>query len=112
MWKLLLALILFAGISSCSQNPAPVAGCNPNLEYFADHPSASQNQAVFIKAVDEVSVPLPEKPVNWIDENFWSLISTVSLAVYEFLALKIPTSKTMSIIGNLYKLITWFLPEF
>lgn len=46
---------------------------------------------------------------NWVDENFWSTVSGILLLVYEFLALKMPTSKSISILGNLYKLLTWFI---
>jgi hypothetical protein len=49
--------------------------------------------------------------VKWIDENFWTMISGLFVIIYEFLALKIPTSKTLSLIGNLYKLITKLIPD-
>jgi len=53
----------------------------------------------------------PAAPVSWVDSNFWSLVTGVGALVYEFLALKLPSSKTLSIIGNLYKLITKIVPD-
>lgn len=72
-----------------------------------------QLQVPVMNAVDQTAQPAPDTPapIKWVDENFWSTISGVLLLVYEFLALKMPTSKSISILGNLYKLLTWFVPD-
>ena len=48
---------------------------------------------------------------GWIDSNFWSMASGVFVLLYEFLVLKLPTNKTLSLIGNLYKLLTNLIPD-
>jgi len=70
-------------------------------------------QADVIYAVDEPALPSAGAtgPVNWVDGNFWQAVSGILLVIYEFLALKIPTSRSVSVIGNLYKLLTWFVPD-
>ena len=70
-------------------------------------------QADVIYAVDETVLPAPDTPapVKWVDENLLTMASGILLLVYEFLALKMPTSKSISILGNLYKLLTWFVPD-
>jgi len=75
--------------------------------------AGDQVQADVIYAVDETALPVPDTPVptKWLDENLLQTISGVILLLYEFLALKMPTSKSISILGNLYKLLTWFVPD-
>jgi len=70
-------------------------------------------QANVIYAVDESGLPVPETPAptKWVDENLWQTLLGVFLLVYEFLALKMPTSKSISLLGNLYQLITRFVPD-
>jgi len=53
---------------------------------------------------------LPSSP-NWIDSNLWTVGSGIFVLLYEFLVLKLPTNKTLSLIGNLYKLLTRFIPD-
>jgi len=75
---------------------------------------ADQNvQADVIYAVDETALPTPDSPapIKWVDENFWTTATGVLLLIYEFLVLKMPTSKSISILGNLYKLLTFFVPD-
>lgn len=75
--------------------------------------AGNQAQADVIYAVDETALPTPDSPapIKWVDENFWTTATGVLLLVYEFLALKMPTSKSISILGNLYKLLTFFVPD-
>jgi len=75
--------------------------------------AGDQVQADVIYTVDETALPAPDTPVpiKWLDENLLQTISGVILLLYEFLALKMPTSKSISILGNLYKLLTWFVPD-
>ena len=73
-----------------------------------------QIQAPIIRAADELTVPAQDSdpaPIKWLDENLLSAISGIVLIVYEFLARKIPTSKSVSILSNVYKLIAWFVPD-
>jgi len=60
------------------------------------------------KAADEFT--LPSAP-NWMDSNLWTMGSGIFVLLYEFLVLKLPTNKTLSLIGNLYKLLTRFIPD-
>jgi len=75
--------------------------------------AADQVQADVIYAADETALPTPDTPVpvKWVDENLLTMASGILLLVYEFLALKMPTSKSISILGNLYKLLTFFVPD-
>jgi len=75
--------------------------------------AGDQVQADVIYAVDETVLPAPDTPApkKWLDENLLQTISGVTLLLYEFLVLKMPTSKSISILGNLYKLLTWFVPD-
>jgi hypothetical protein len=72
-----------------------------------------QVQADIIYAVDETVLEAPDTPkkTKWVDENLWQTMSGIVLLAYEFLALKLPTSKSISILGNVYKLLTWFIPD-
>lgn len=70
-----------------------------------------QASAQFVMVAQGDNLPAPDTPVKWVDENFGAMLTGVLLSVYEFLALKIPTSKTLSLIGNLYKLLTFFFPD-
>jgi hypothetical protein len=95
----------------CSSPPAKVipTAAQTHLVKVAD----VQLQVPVIRAVDQGVLPSADTPAptNWVDENFWSTVSGILLLVYEFLALKMPTSKSISILGNLYKLLTWFVPD-
>jgi hypothetical protein len=75
--------------------------------------AADQVQADVIYAADETALPTSDTPapLKWVDENLLTMASGILLLVYEFLALKMPTSKSISILGNLYKLLTWFVPD-
>ena len=80
--------------------------------------ASDQVQADVISAIDETgsmsnaeSLGEVVAPVKWVDENLWTTVAGVLLLVYEFLALKMPTSKSISILGNLYKLLTIFVPD-
>jgi len=91
-----------------SNSDAVVTRCADFIQ-TADH----QVQADLKVAAEQTSLPDPYTPipVKWVDENLWTTVSGVILLVYEFLALKLPTSRSVSIIGNLYKLLTWFVPD-
>ena len=98
-----------------------IVGCSSPSEKMK--PASAQTQFVQVtdvqlqvpvmNAVDATAQSAPDTPtpIKWVDEKFWSTISGVLLLVYEFLALKMPTSKSISILGNLYKLLTWFVPD-
>jgi len=58
-------------------------------------------------AADRVVPSVP----NWIDSNLWTMGSGIFVLLYEFLVLKLPTNKTLSLIGNLYKLLTRIIPD-
>lgn len=75
--------------------------------------AGNQVQTDVINAVDETVLPSQDipAPVKWVDENLLTMASGILLLVYEFLALKMPTSKSISILGNLYKLLTFFVPD-
>jgi hypothetical protein len=75
--------------------------------------AGDQVQADVIYAFDATVLPAPDTPapIKWLDENLLQTISGVILLLYEFLALKMPTSKSISILANLYKLSTWFVPD-
>ncbi len=100
--------LFIVGCSSPAEKMKPVSAQTQFVQ-VAD----VQLQVPVMNAVDQTAQPAPETPVpiKWVDENFWSTISGVLLLVYEFLALKMPTSKSISILGNLYKLLTWFVPD-
>ncbi len=102
--KNLLMLILMLGIFEYCFIPA-----NDSNQPVKNH----LVQADVVFAVDQVAdpFPVPSVPAKWLDNHLVSAISGVTLIVYEFLALKLPTSKTVSIIGNLYKAITWLIPD-
>jgi len=91
------------------QNSAAELSRNTEFVQVADH----HVQADVIYAVDNNALPDQNTPIpiKWVDENLWTTVSGVVLLVYEFLALKLPTSRSVSIIGNLYKLLTWFVPD-
>ena len=104
----LIGLLTFA----CSAPPDKLKRMDQPVEFVQAVSTDQQVQADFIYAADEVgTVSEAEAPVNWVDENLWTTLSGVLLLFYEFLALKMPTSKSISILGNLYKLLTWFIPD-
>ncbi len=111
--KNLLMIVFLIGLFavSCSSPPG-IPKTAINRTAFVQSANA-QLQVPVLNAVDETALPAPDTPapVNWVDENFWSTMSGMLLLVYEFLALKMPTSKSISILGNLYKLLTWFVPD-
>lgn len=107
-WIFILMIGLLA--MACSSPPAPEPEQKQTAYQFAD---SGGDSVVVMTVADETPavVEVDTGPVKWVDENFWNLIIGIVVAVYEFLALKIPTSRTVSILGNLYKLITWFIPD-
>ena len=111
--KNLLILVFLFGLFAvgCSSPPGKMKSASPQTRFV--QVADLQLQVPVISAVDETSLPAASTPapVNWVDENFWSTVSGILLLVYEFLALKMPTSKSISILGNLYKLLTWFVPD-
>ena len=100
----LIGLLTFA----CSAPPDKVKRTDQPVEFVQSASVNQQIQVDFIYAADQTVVPAP---INWVDENLWTTLSGVLLLIYEFLALKMPTSKSISILGNLYKLLTWFIPD-
>jgi len=111
--KNLLIIVFMIGlfIVGCSSPPEKMKPASAQTQFV--QVADVQLQVPVMNAVDQTAQPAPETPVpiKWVDENFWSTISGVLLLVYEFLALKMPTSKSISILGNLYKLLTWFVPD-
>jgi hypothetical protein len=111
--KNLLILIFLFGLFAigCSSPPGKMKSARAQTRFV--QVADLQSQVPVISAVDETSLPAASTPapVNWVDENFWSTVSGILLLVYEFLALKMPISKSISILGNLYKLLTWFVPD-
>ena len=112
MKNLLIMVFLFGLLAiGCRSLPEKVIhyGSQTHFVQVAD----VQLQVPVITVVDQGELPSADTPAptNWVDENFWSTVSGILLLVYEFLALKMPTSKSISILGNLYKLLTWFVPD-
>ena len=103
--KNLLTVFALIGILILAYGPPPM------VKTLA--PPSGIVRADVIYAVDETALPESGAPgpVKWVDENFWQSVSGILLVIYEFLALKIPTSRSVSVIGNLYKLLTWFVPD-
>jgi hypothetical protein len=110
--KKIFLMIFVVGLFAVGISASPDLGARSNVQTVFVR-AVDQVQAPVMNAVDEVVLQAPEDPVSikWIDENFWNMISGLVLLFYEFLALKLPTSKSVSIIGNLYKLLTWFFPD-
>ena len=110
--KNLLAVFALIGILLLTYGPPPMDNAlePPSGIFLASDRSA---QVEIIYAVDEMALPAADapQPIKWIDENFWQSVSGILLVIYEFMALKIPTSRSVSVIGNLYKLLTWFVPD-
>ena len=111
--KNLLIIVFMIGlfIVGCSSPAEKMKPLNAQTQFV--QVADVQLQVPVMNAVDQTAQPTPDTPapIKWVDENFWSTISGVLLLVYEFLALKMPTSKSISILGNLYKLLTWFVPD-
>ena len=111
--KNLLIIVFMIGLFAlgCSSPPEKMKPASTQTQFV--QVADVQLQVPVMNAVDPTAQPAPETsaPIKWVDENFWSTISGVLLLVYEFLALKMPTSKSISILGNLYKLLTWFVPD-
>jgi hypothetical protein len=84
----LIGLLTFA----CSAPPDNVKRMDQPVEFVQAASVDQQIQADFIYAVDQTEVPAP---INWVDENLWTALSGVLLLIYEFLALKMPTSKSI-----------------
>ena len=95
----------------CSSPPSKVKPVSTQTSFV--QAADMQVQAYVINAVDEAALPAPDTPapVKWVDENLLLTIATVLGTVYEFLVRKIPTSKTLSLVGNAYKLINYFIPD-
>ena len=110
--KRILVFIFLIGLFAIgwSTPPPDLVKQSPQTGYVK---ADDQVQADVIYAVDETALPTPDtpSPIKWLDENLLQTISGVILLIYEFLALKMPTSKSISILGNLYKLLTWFVPD-
>ena len=111
MKKILLCIFLIGLFALGWSTPPPDLVKQGAQTGFAK--AGDQVQADVIYAVDETALPAPDTPApkKWLDENLLQTISGVTLLLYEFLALKMPTSKSISILGNLYKLLTWFVPD-
>lgn len=111
MKKLLMCIFLIGLFALGWSNPPP-DHVKQNTD-AAIVTSMDQVEADVIYAVDETAVPAQDTPApkKLVDENLLQTVSGVVLLVYEFLALKLPTSKSVSILGNLYKLATWFVPD-
>ncbi len=113
MKKLILSFIFLIGLMAYSCVAPPDVGMKQGpikseLIKAVDQPASFK---VVMVAQENLPVPDTPAPVKWVDENFWSFIATIAFSLYEFLALKIPTSKSVSIIGNLYKLLIFFIPD-
>ncbi len=111
--KNFLILVFMLGLFAigCSSPPDIVQPASTQTEFIqvANMPV----QATVMYTVDETVLPVPDtpEPVKWLDENLLLAVGSVITIVYEFLARKIPTSKTLSLFGNLTKLINWFVPD-
>ena len=103
---LILSFLIGLFAFSCRPSPGKVTSANAQTQFV--QVADLQTQVPVISAADQTSVPTPDTPgpIKWVDENLWSTLSGVLLLIYEFLALKMPTSKSISILGNLYKLLT------
>jgi len=112
MKRFILAFIFLIGLFAISCSSPPDKTHQPASTQTEFVQTANQVQADLIYAVDETVVPTPDTPATkWLDENTLTAVFGIVAVVYEFLARKIPTSKTVSIIGNLYKLLNWFVPD-
>ena len=111
--KNLLVLSFLIGLFAFSCRPSPGKVTSANAQTHFVQVTDLQAQVPIISAADQTTLPTPDSPapIKWVDENLWSTLSGVLLLLYEFLALKMPTSKSISILGNLYKLLTWFVPD-
>ena len=108
MKNLILIFLIGRLTFAYSAPPDKVKRTDQVVEFVLAVSVDQQVQADIIYATDEAGV---SAPINWIDENLWTTLSGVLLLIYEFLALKMPTSKSISVLGNLYKLLTWFIPD-
>ena len=108
---LILSFLIGLFAFSCRPSPGKVTSANAQTQFV--QVADLQAQVPIISAADQTTLPTPDSPppIKWVDENLWSTLSGVLLLIYEFLALKMPTSKSISILGNLYKLLTWFVPD-
>jgi hypothetical protein len=110
--KRILICVFFIGLFALgwSTPPPDLVKQSAQTEFVK---AGKQVQADVIYAVDETAMPSQDTPapIKWVDENFWTTATGVLLLIYEFLALKMPTSKSISILGNLYKLLTFFIPD-
>jgi len=111
--KNFLILIFLIGLFAvgCSSPPSDNAKRTAQPTEYVQ--VVDQVQADVMNAVDETALPAPDTPapVKWLDENLLLAALSVIGVAYEFLARKIPSSKTLSIIGNVYKLLNWFIPD-
>lgn len=101
-----------------------VVGCNSRLSdkmEITSQPSefvlvADQGTTADVMyAVDETALQDPgtpvHEPINWIDNDLLLTVGAVLSLLYEFLARKIPTSKTLSLFGVIYKILNYFVPD-
>ena len=111
--KNLLILSFLIGLFAFSCRPSPEKVKTANAQTQFVQVADRQAKVPVFSAVDQTTLPTPDSPapIKWVDENLWSTLSGVLLLIYEFMALKMPTSKSISILGNLYKLLTWFVPD-
>lgn len=97
-------------LMACSSPPAKQAEAEQQVYQLADAGGGTEAvMTVADEATIQTDADVGQK--KWIDDNLWTAVSGIVLIVYEFLALKLPTSRTVSIIGNLYKLLTLFVPD-
>lgn len=112
MKNFVLTILFLIGLFaiSCSSPPDNVKSAGTKTEFV--QAADLQVHADVLYAVDETALPAPDTPATkWLDENTLSAVLGIVAVVYEFLARKIPTSKTVSIIGNIYKLLNFFVPD-
>ena len=108
---LILSFLIGLFAFSCKPSPEKVKSACAQTQFV--QVADLQAQVPIISAADQTTLPTPDSPapIKWVDENLWSTLSGVLLLIYEFLALKMPTSKSISMLGNLYKLLMWFVPD-
>ena len=103
----LAAIMLFIVSCISPPNKAKADQAKPQVTQVIDNPV----QATVMFAVDDVTPVAPAPATGWLDNNLIGAISGVVLAVYELLVRLIPTSKSISIVGWIYKLINLFIPD-
>ena len=109
-----LVLIFLIGLFafSCTSPPEKIVKTSQVKAEFVQV-ADFQVQAPVMNAVDELALPSPDTPApkNWLDDNLLLAASGVLGIAYEFLVRKIPTSRTLSILGIAYKILNFFIPD-